>query len=179
MSILKLLGFAKDEAPSATGATETVRKIVRELDRLPAERARFLAAFAYLLSRVANADLEISAAETAAMERIVSELGGLPEEQAVLVVEIAKTQNRLFGGTENFLVAREFKEIASPEERSHLLDCLTAVSAADESVSSAEESVIRQITSELGFTPQDFVTALARVRDKRAVLRGLARASTS
>ncbi|NIM63068.1 MAG: hypothetical protein GTO30_15925, partial [Acidobacteria bacterium] len=61
-----------------------------------------------MLSRVAHADLDISDDETRAMEELVIETGGLPEEQAIIVVQMAKTQNLLFGGTENYLVAKEF-----------------------------------------------------------------------
>src|SRR6185503_2072362 len=111
--------------------TETVRKIVRQLDNLEPQRARFIAAFAYILSRVARADMNISDAETNEMEHQVIRLSGLPEEQAVLVVQIAKTQATLFGGTENFLVTQEFKELANLEQRLALLDCLFAVAAAD------------------------------------------------
>ena len=62
---------------------------------------------------------------------ILRELGGLPEAQAALVVEIAKSQNRLFGATEGFLVTRELRASATREECRQLLDCLCAVSAAD------------------------------------------------
>ncbi len=103
---------------SGSGDTETVRRIVETLDRLPDAEARQLAAFSYILSRVARADLEISAEETRAMERIVHELGGLPEEQAILVVQMAKTQSLLFAGTENFLVTREFNRLASQRRSS-------------------------------------------------------------
>src|ERR1041384_4188156 len=99
MSILKLLGLRRDESRSGSGDTETVRKIVRELDAMEPERARYLAAFAYILSRVASADLEVSEEETRAMERTLAESGGLTPEQAVLAVQIAKAQSRLFGGT--------------------------------------------------------------------------------
>lgn len=180
MSFLKqLLGLgSSDPGAGGTGgadsaATQTVRRIVRELGALPADRARHVAAFAYVLSRVAHADLEISDQETLEMERIVREVGHLPAEQAVLVVEIAKTQNRLFGSTENYLVTREFREIASPEERRELLDCLFAVSAADDSISSAEEAQIRQIASELGFGLAEYVDARSAWSDKREVLKGL------
>lgn len=61
--------------------TETVRKVIDALDHLDPSRARFVAAFGYLLSRVANADLKISPEETRAMEQTVMEVGGLPEEQ--------------------------------------------------------------------------------------------------
>ena len=105
MSILKWFGLAGEFPGRApVGDTDTVRRIVQEFDRLPPADARYVAAFAYILGRVAMADLAISPDETRAMERIVTERGGLPEEQAVIVVQMAKSQNQLFGGTEDFLV---------------------------------------------------------------------------
>src|SRR5512146_1126955 len=105
MAIAKILsalkGRLEQPAQAARSAeTDTVRKIVHELDQMPPERARYIAAFAYILSRVARADLNISEMETAEMERRVVQVGGLPEEQAILVVQMAKTQATLFGGTE-------------------------------------------------------------------------------
>ncbi len=76
------------------------------------------------MSRVAHADLFISDAETARMLELIQRIGHLPEAQAVVVVEIAKSQARLFGGTENFLVTREFVKIASDLQRQELLECL-------------------------------------------------------
>jgi len=133
--------------------------------------ARYLAAFAYVLSRVAAADLHISEAETDKMVEVVQRLGHLPEDQAILVVAIAKSQNRLFGGTENFLVTREFREISTADQRRDLLECLFAVSAADGSISSPEESQIRQIASELGFEHHEYVQARLAYADKRSVLK--------
>ena len=169
--LLGLGSGARDARPE--GETATVRKIVRELGELAPERARFVACFAYLLSRVANADLEISLDETRKMERIVQKFGDLPEEQAVLVVEIAKSQARLFGGTENFQVAREFKQLATPEQCEELLHCLFAVSAADDSISGAEEQQVRLIADELGLSHAQFVTVRSSYNDKRSILQNL------
>ena len=135
MRVLEFLGWnnasTKAAGSGASAETETVRKIAAALDRLDPDRARYIAAFAYILSRVARADLDISREETLEMERIVREKGGLPEELAVMIVQMAKTQNVLFGGTENYLVTREFNKIASKEQKLALLQCLFAVSAAD------------------------------------------------
>jgi uncharacterized tellurite resistance protein B-like protein len=172
MSIFKFLGLAADDRPQRSVAeTETVRKIVDELDHLDPERARFVAAFAYILSRVARADMKISGEETAAMERIVSEHGELPAAQAVIVVQMAKSQNLLFGGTENFQVTKEFNRIASREEKMALLDCLFAVSAADRSITTAESNVIRQIADELRLEHGDYIEVRTRFRDDLAVLK--------
>src|SRR5437899_8348261 len=117
MSILRFLGYDPGRTAAAHDSAETVRKIVAALDRLDPDRARHIAIFAYILSRVARADLVISDAETRAMEAIVMQAGGLAPEQAILVVQMAKTQAILFGGTENFLVTRECHRRATREEK--------------------------------------------------------------
>jgi len=173
MSILSFLGY--DPARTATtgdsAETETVRKIVAALDRLEPDRARHIAVFAYILSRVARADLVISEAETRAMEAIVVKEGGLAPEQAILVVQMAKTQAILFGGTENYLVTREFNRLATREDKLGLLRCLFAVSAADDSVSVKEDNEIRRISSELRLTHEDFIAVRSEFRDHLSVLR--------
>jgi uncharacterized tellurite resistance protein B-like protein len=175
MSILERLGLRLGDGPAdaGTGDTDTVRKIVASLEAMDPEQARWVAAFAYTLSRVAHADLDISAEETAKMEEIVQRTGGLPEEQAVLVVQIAKSQARLFGGTENFLVTREFRDVSTLEQREKLLDCLFAVSAADGSITGPEEMQIKLIAGELGFTHAQLAAMRSRWNDYRAVLRGM------
>ncbi len=171
MSILEWLGLKRDHPREVTGDTETVRRIVGELRALPPEQARYVAAFAFILARVAHADLVISEEETHKMERIVRDLGHLPAAQAILAVEIAKRQSELAGGTENFLVTRELKEIATREQCRELLDCLFAVSAADDAISSVEETQIRQVASELGFSLSDLVEIRSAWNDKREILR--------
>ncbi len=171
MTLFDWFGGRKPEAHAAAAQTETVRKIVDALDQMPPERARYLAAFAYVLARVARADLKVTVEETRAMERIVMEQGGLTEDQALVVVQIAKHQNLLFGGTENFLVTREFNKISTREQRLALLDCLYGVAAAGDLVTVAEDEEIRQIASELGLEHRDFIAIRSRYRDKLAVLR--------
>ncbi len=171
-SILKFLGWeAGPAADPGLGETETVRKIVRQLDELPPDEARYVAAFAYILGRAAHADMEISEEETAAMERIVSEEAGLPPEQAILVVQMAKSQNKLFGGTENYLVTKEFNKIASREQKLALLRCLFAVSAAEGTISVREDNEIRQVSRELLLDHREFIDVRRKFRDHLSVLK--------
>ena len=142
--------------PSQATETAALRRIGAELAAMDPNEAAYLAGFAYLLSRVAYADLHISEDETSEMERIVAQWGGLTESQAVLVVEIAKAQARLEGGTEDFLVARRFEEVSTREQQEQLLHCLFAVaSAAGDTVSAEESHEIRQVADTLGFTLQE------------------------
>jgi uncharacterized tellurite resistance protein B-like protein len=142
-----------------------LRETLDALDHMPPDRARFLSAFAYLLGRVAHADQHVSPEETQAMEALVREEGQLSEQQAMVVTQLAKTSNLLFGGTANFLVAREFSAVASYEQKLALMRCLFAVSATDESISLAEEGEIHRIANELRIDQPD-LTAL-RVSHRR------------
>jgi uncharacterized tellurite resistance protein B-like protein len=171
VSILEFLGFKKSEADARAGETDTVRKIVDALDRLEPDAARYLAAFAYILSRVARADLQVSPEETRTMERILVENGGLSEDQAMIVVQMAKHQNLLFGATEDFLVTREFSRISTREQKLALLDCLFAVAAAENAISVVEDNVVRQVASELGLEHREFIEVRSRYRDRLSVLR--------
>ncbi len=167
----KLFGFENDSPKQPSSETETVRKIIREVDRLDPSEARYLAAFAFILARVAHSDMKISEDECRRMEEIVREIGGLSEAQAVLVVRIAKSQQLLTGGTENYLVTREFNKISDREQKERLLHCLFEVSAADESISLVEENEVRRIAEELQFEHREFSAIRSRHNAKRSILK--------
>ena len=172
MSLYRFLGLEKQaDSKTVSTETETVRKITRALEQMEPQQAQHIAVFAYILGRVAHADLEISEEETREMERSVMELGELPEEQAIIVVQIAKTQNVLFGGTENYLVTREFNKIATQKQKIALLHCLFAVSSTDEDISGAEDRQIRQITAELKLEHKDFIAVRSDYRHHLSVLK--------
>ena len=170
-SLLRFLGV-RGASQGGAGETETVRRIAARLDRLDPAQAKYLAAFAYVLARVAQADLHIDESETTAMEKAVRGTAGLSEAEAALVVEIAKSQARLLGGTENYVVTREFRRIATAAERAGLLECAYAVAAADGSITGVENAECARIAEELGFTREEALALRSRFRDKLSVLRG-------
>jgi uncharacterized tellurite resistance protein B-like protein len=167
MSLLRFLGVGRAR-PEASGETETVRRIAASLERLEPAQAKYLAAFAYVLARVANADLRFEESEIEAMQRIVRETAGLAEAEATLAVEIAKSQARLLGGTENYVVTREFKSISTPEQRGRLLECLFEIAAADGTISTVESAEIAAIGEELGFTRPEINALRSAYRDRLA-----------
>lgn len=176
MAIWKLLGLSEKTAKRgrsgpSSAETDSVREISEALARLDPDRARYLAAFAYLLSRVAHADREVTSGETSAMVRTVEQWGHLPTEEARLAVEIATRQAIHHGGTENFLVSREFSKMATHEQKLELLHSLYAVCAADHPVSAVEEHEIRKISRELLLHHRDFIAVRLAHREDVAVLR--------
>jgi hypothetical protein len=75
----------------------------------------------------------------------------------MVVVQLAKTSNLLFGGTANFLVAREFSTLATYDQKLALMRCLFALAVTDEDISMAEESEIHRIANELRIDHPDLV----------------------
>jgi uncharacterized tellurite resistance protein B-like protein len=134
-----------------------LRETLEALEHLEPDRARYLGAFAYLLGRVAHADQHVSPEETRAMEALVRTHGQLLPDQAVIVVQLAKTSNLLFGGTSNFLVAREFSALATYDQKLALIRCLFEVTATDGAISIAEESEIHRIANELRINQPDLI----------------------
>lgn len=142
-----------------------LRETLEALDHLQPERAKYLAAFAYLLGRIAHADRHVSPAETRAMESLVQDQGGLSVEQAMLVVQLAKTNNLLFGATADFLVAREFSALSSYAQKLSLMRCLFALAATDSSISTSEEGELHRVANELKIDHADLVAL--RVANRR------------
>jgi uncharacterized tellurite resistance protein B-like protein len=154
MSLLRWLGLDDGgEGPEV----DSLGEIEKALTDLEPAQARYIAGFAYILSRVAGADHHISDEESALMEQLVAERGNLPNEQAALVVRIAKTQTTRHRGTEDFIVTREFGRTATREQKLALLDCLFAVSSSDESIRTIEDNEVRRIASELKLEHADFI----------------------
>ena len=163
--------------PVDAAETATVRRIVAELDALEPGQRRYLAGFAYILTRAAHADLHISDNEVRLMEQIVMDIGGLPQPQAVLVVEIAKHQTQLYGATEDYLVTREFAKRASEEQRIALVEACFAVVASDHTITAEEYAELTQIASELDLSRaqlnvirreySEHLAAIQRMRGRR------------
>lgn len=153
-SIRSWLGL---ERPDDTPDLKPLRDTLEALDGLEPERARYLGAFAYLLGRVAHADQHVSPEETRVMEALVTEHGGVAADQAVVVVHLAQANNRLFAGTANFLIAREFAAMADYDQKLALMRCLFAVAATDDAISTTEEGEIHRIARELRIDQPDLV----------------------
>ena len=169
MSILRWLGLEGGEDTHAP--VDSLGEIEKALTDLEPPQARYVAGFAYILGRVARADHEVSDAESALMAKLVSEHGQLPDAQASLVVRIATAQTLRHGGTEDFIVTREFSRIASRDQKLALLHCLFAVSATDASIRTVEDNEIRRIASELKLEHGDFIRVRSEHTHNLEVLR--------
>jgi uncharacterized tellurite resistance protein B-like protein len=166
-----------DALAGSAAETATARRIVARLEALAPDDARFLACFAYVMSRAAHADLHISDEETAVMEAFAAKYGGLDESQAILVVEMAKLQARAHGATEDFVVTREFRDISTVDQRHQLLRCCFAIGAEDGVITAEEASVVNQIARELDIERDDVNEIRAEFHEMLSSVQALRRVS--
>ncbi len=138
---------------------DSLGEIERALSELEPRIARYLACFAYILHRIARADHVITDDEAHLIERLVSERGAIPSDHARLVARIARAEGLRHGGTEDFIVSREFASLATRDEKLALVDCLFAVSASDQSIRTVEDNEIRRVVSEIKLEHADFIAA--------------------
>jgi uncharacterized tellurite resistance protein B-like protein/uncharacterized protein YciI len=175
----QMFGIGGDApAPGASapvGDTESVRRIAARLSALPPERARYVAAFAYLMARAAHSDTVISDAEATEMTRLVSETGGLDPETASLVVDLAGTRVEAYGATDDYLVTREFKAISTPEQRRDLLRACLLVASADAAIDARESWLVNRLSEELDVPRADLNRIREAFTDKIAGLAELRR----
>lgn len=176
----KFFGRSKTEVverpEAATGETETVRRLVTELDSLPPERARLVASAAATLARAANSDLSIGPEETALIEKLLMERIGLPEAQAVMVAEMAKLQETTIGGAEGYTVTRGFREEATYEQRVNLLRAAYAIGAADGSITADENATVSQLGKELDVSAEDVSAIRNEFSGKMSAIQALRQA---
>lgn len=168
MSLWKWLGLAGHETDRPE---DGLQEIERALEGMEGTHARYIACFAYILTRAARADHEVTEGEMAEMQRLVAERGGISPDEAHVVVGIARVHGHRVGGTEDFLVTREFNQIANRDQKLALLDCLFAVSSTDESIVTAEDNEIRRIANELKLEHGDYIAVRSKHLHNLNVLR--------
>src|SRR3972149_1638500 len=143
MSIWSWLGRERQQEPEDRGP---LAEIEQALGGLEPDRAHYVACFAYILTRAARADHEVTDGEAREMERLGAPRAGLPPQGGRLIVQNTRAPPPPRpGGTDDFLVTREFDRIATHEQKLALIDCLFAVSSSDESILTAEDNEIPPI----------------------------------
>ncbi|MBK7951068.1 MAG: TerB family tellurite resistance protein [Deltaproteobacteria bacterium] len=174
MSLFRFLGLAAEAAPDAREPA-SLREITARLSSLPAEDARFVAAFAYLLARVAGADLDTASRERDTMAQRLESAAGLEPDRAATLADAAIAAAKTHSASDDHLVARAYRGMSSDDERKLLVRCLYAVAAADASITTVEDNEIFEIATEIGLGRKDVVALRAEFREHLAVLKALPR----
>jgi uncharacterized tellurite resistance protein B-like protein len=174
VSLLQWLGLSGSNGPDAR-EPDSLREIADRVATLPAEEARFVAAFAYLLARVAGADLRIGSEEQTTIAARLEAATGVGAERAQMLAEAAIAAARHHAPSDDHLVARTYRSMSTDEERRQLVRCLYAVAAADARITNLEDNEIFEIAAEIGLARTEVVGIRAEFREMLGVLKALPR----
>jgi len=141
---------------SASESPEPIEDhLAGHLDSADPPHARFLAACAAVLARVAYADRTITQEESEVMTQIIQQLDDVPRKDAELIVAIARAGARRLGSEEGVEAAHLLGVVATHAQRVGLLRCLFAVAQASDGVSTIESKQIELIGAELRLSPAE------------------------
>lgn len=174
MSLLRWLGLDFATSPDARDPA-SLREIADRVAALPVEEARFVAAFAYLLARVAGADLRTDGEERAAIAQRLEVATGIGVERAQMLADVAIAAAGRHVASDDHLVARAYRGMSTDEQRRQLVRCLYAVAAADARISNLEDNEVFEIATEIGLSRTDVIAIRAEFRERLAVLQTLPR----
>ena len=152
---------------------EMVRGIIARLNNLPPERARFVACAAYVVARAASADAQVSDEASRYMEQVLVDQTGLDAAEAALVVETAKLQALSTGGTDDYLVTREFRAVSTVEQRLDILRACFAVAAIDGTIDAAESFTLDEIALELDLEPMQLAKLRGEFADRFSAVQAM------
>lgn len=172
MSLLRFLGIGgatRDRESEPASLTE----IGAQLDALPREEARFVAAFAYLLARIAGADLRTDDVERDSIAHRLETFAEVDHELARLLAETAIRAASTHHASDDHLVARAFRNMTEQPERIRLLRCLYAVAAADGKISTVEDNEIFEVAVAIGVRRADVITLRMEFKEHLGVLKAL------
>ena len=89
---------------------------------------------------------------------------------------MAKLQARTVGSTEDYVVTREFRNLATEQQRINVLRACFAIAAVNETISAEESAVLNEIGRELDLDPAtvnavraDYHEKLSAVQEVRRV----------
>ena len=172
MSLLRFLGLTGHEA-GRDATPSSLIELEDELGSLPPDESRFVSAFAYLLARIAGADLRTHQVEQNEIARHIEGFAAISAEHAEILAKSAVRVAEDNGSTDDHLVARAFRDMTDAAERIRLMRCLYAVAAADDSISTQEDNEIFEVGRAIGVPREDIVALRSEFRQYLGTLKPL------
>ena len=163
--------LSSERKQELTGAEALEAAVRRELPAADLETVQVVSAMTGLLGAVAYADRDFSQAEE---ERLLAELArihGMTADGARAIAGALRKHVLAVTSVGVPHYCRALRELGDRELRLEVLEALVGLAAADGVIDQAEVNLVRQVTSSLGLSQDDYNDAQARHRDKLASLR--------
>jgi len=155
---------------SAGGALRA--SIERELPSADPETITVVTSIAGLLGTVAYADRDYSSEEEARVRAELLRVQGMTQSGVDAICKTLRAHIVEISAVETPRFTRALLELADEDLRREVLGTLVELAAADESITLAETNVLRQLTTSLGLSQQDYLTLQDRHRAHLSILKG-------
>ena len=154
-----------------TGGEALAAAIRRELPEADAETVQVVTAMTGLLGAIAYADRDFSQAEEQRLLLDLERIQGMTKAGAAAITGVLRQHVVAISSVGIPHYCRALRELGDRELRLEVLEALVALAAADGSIDLAEVNLLRQVTSSLGLSQDDYIEAQSRYRDQLAALR--------
>jgi uncharacterized tellurite resistance protein B-like protein len=172
LSLLRFLGLGS-ASQGRESEPVSLAEIGTKLDALPPEEARFVAAFSYLLARVAAADLRTDNVERDSIAERLESFADIDHGLSGILADTAIQAVTANEASDDHLVARAFRDMTGRSERIRLIRCLYAVAAADKNISNAEDNEIYEVARAIGVGHSDVVGLRLEFKEYLGTLKAL------
>jgi uncharacterized tellurite resistance protein B-like protein len=172
MNLWKIFGIDKKDGSEGPELGKLFDGMEEILADYPEVDTKYVTGFAGLLGKVAYADMEISEEEIAKIRSVLGKTLGLKESQVASIVEILRKHSIQLFSIEDYRYVRMINQACDKEQKMALIEAMFEVAAADESVSSEEDSAIYIVSKGIGLSHKEFVTVRARFKHTLEVLKG-------
>jgi len=160
--------LSREREVELTGSEALAAAVRRELPQADAETVQVVTAMTGLLGAIAYADRDFSQSEERRLLLDLGRIHGMTEAGATAIVRILRQHVVEISSLGIPHHCRTLRELGDRELRLEVLEALVALAAADGSIDLSEVNLLRQITSSLGLSQDDYNDAQARHREHLA-----------
>jgi uncharacterized tellurite resistance protein B-like protein len=173
MNLMKIFGMGKGAQKPDSDLGRLFNGIETILAGATDSEVKWVTAYAGLLGKVAYADMDVSQEEIKRIGKVLTHVLHLSSVDAERILEIMQQHHAELYSIEDYIYVRLINEACGKDEKLALVEAMFTVAAADESVSGAEDAVIRVVSNGLQLSHKDFVQVRARFSAHLDVLKGL------
>ena len=166
--------FRRRKATPEPPVTPLARLQALVADHLPDaddDTRALVVAVAGLLASIAYADREYPESEQAHVREALGRVHGLSAAGVDTICDALREHVREIAGSNPHQHTRTLRELGDLELRRDVLDALVDLGAADGELSMEETDLLRRTASAMGLTPDDYIAAQARHRERLSVLK--------
>ncbi len=170
LDIFGLKGGASDEDKEQLGKLHA--KLSDMLQNHSEDEVKWIAAYAGLLGKVANADTSLDKKELGVIQELLGRHVELEAEQVRDILSLFEEHRVRLLSIEDYIYIRLANETADRKRKLELIRALFCVAAADGVISGGEENEIRRVTQGLGLSHRDYIEARLEFKEHLSIHRG-------